>query len=175
MLKIAPVATGLALCAIASSGAWVLADSTLPHSHLALIAQASSPSQPSARGKTKRDDLFKQLNLTEQQKQQISAIRKKYQDPMRQSRDQLRVAQNELDQLLTGTGSESAIRDKHKTVSSLIQQLGDLRLDSMLEIRKVLTTEQRDQLSQLIKTNRDRWAQHRQGQGRPPGPPPDDF
>ena len=76
---------------------------------------------------------------------------------------------------MAGTGSEATIRSKHQEISGLMQKLADLRLESTLEIRKVLTGDQRSQLSKLMKARHDPRGSNPPGQGRPPGPPPEEF
>lgn len=173
MFKLFTLATGLSLFAIASSGSWSLASPIPPNPDL--WAQSTNPTNPTKKtrpAQSKRGEMFQQLNLTNQQKQQISTIRQKYQKPIRELREQQRVAQNQLEQLMVGTGSESAIRDKNQEVFSLMQKIGNLRLNSMLEMRKVLTLEQRSQLSQLIKTRPEQRGRRQFGQGLPPTLPP---
>jgi Spy/CpxP family protein refolding chaperone len=176
MAKLPVIATGLAIFAIANTGVSAIASPRPFITKPVLIAQSSNPPpNPSRKDKGKRGELFQQLNLSEVQKQQIASIRQKYQTPMRQIHEQLRATHDELEQLMAGTGSEAAIRSKHQEISSLAQKLADLRLESTLEIRKVLTGDQRSQLSKLMKARHDPRGYNPPGQGRPPGPPPEEF
>ncbi|MBE9174145.1 Spy/CpxP family protein refolding chaperone [Synechocystis salina LEGE 06155] len=102
------------------------------------------------------------LNLTDSQKQQLEAIRQKYQGQMQSLSEQLRTSQNELRTLMAGNGSDSQIRAKHSQVANLRQQLGELRFNSMLESRQVLTPEQRQKFSELMQERRN----SRQGRRR---------
>jgi len=104
------------------------------------------------------------LNLSDGQKQQLEAIRQKYQDQMKSLAEQLRTNQNELRTLMTGNGSDSEIRAKHNQVNNLRQQLGEMRFNSMLESRQVLTPEQRQQFSQLMQERQGN-RQGRRGMG----------
>jgi Spy/CpxP family protein refolding chaperone len=104
------------------------------------------------------------LNLTDRQKQQLEAIRQKYQGQMQSLSEQLRTSQNELRTLMAGNGSDSEIRAKHNQVANLRQQLGELRFNSMLESRQVLTPEQRQKFSQLMQERRNN-RQGRRGMG----------
>jgi Spy/CpxP family protein refolding chaperone len=45
--------------------------------------------------------------------------------------------------------STEQLQQQHQQLQNLHQQLGDRRFDTMLQIREVLTAEQRTQLSQL--------------------------
>ncbi|WP_228014944.1 Spy/CpxP family protein refolding chaperone [Synechocystis salina] len=104
------------------------------------------------------------LNLTDSQKQQLEAIRQKYQGQMQSLSEQLRTSQNELRTLMAGNGSDSQIRAKHSQVANLRQQLGELRFNSMLESRQVLTPEQRQKFSELMQERRNN-RQGRRGVG----------
>jgi Spy/CpxP family protein refolding chaperone len=102
----------------------------------------------------KREKLIEQLNLSNTQQQQIAAIRQKYQGQMSQAKQNMRAAQQQLRDLMAGNGSEAQIRSKHDEVVKLRQELEQLRFQSMLEMREVLTPEQRNQLAQLMQQRR---------------------
>ena len=107
--------------------------------------------------------LMESLNLNDQQKQDLNAIRQKYQSQMNTIVSQLQIRQDELRTLMSGNASDDAIRAKHNQVAELRQQLGDLRFESMLESRKVLTPDQRKQFAQLMDERRSRKLYQRQG------------
>lgn len=94
------------------------------------------------------------LDLNATQKQQLEAIRQKYQDQMKSVSEQLRANQNQLRTLMSGNGSDKEIRAKHTQVNNLRQQLGEMRFNSMMESRQVLTPEQRQKFSQLMQERR---------------------
>lgn len=100
------------------------------------------------------DRLMKQLNLTTQQQQQLTAIRQKYQGPMDQLREQLRRNQEELRTMMDGTTPANTITAKHDQIMGLRQQLDKLRFQSLLESREVLTPDQRKQFAQLMNQHR---------------------
>ncbi|MEB3160627.1 MAG: Spy/CpxP family protein refolding chaperone [Synechocystis sp.] len=104
----------------------------------------------------REDRLMESLNLNDQQKQDLNKIRQKYQSQMDTIVSQLRSRQDELRTLMSSNASDDAIRAKHNQVSELRQQLGDLRFESMLESRKVLTPDQRKQFAQLMDERRSR-------------------
>ncbi|WP_181280648.1 Spy/CpxP family protein refolding chaperone [Aphanothece hegewaldii] len=123
-------------------------------------AQAGGSPQRSRR----HTDVFEQLNLTEPQKQQISSIRLKYRDRMEQTSSKIRSTQQELQKLMASNASRNDIRAKHAQVGDLRQELDNLRFESMLDIRDVLTITQRQQLDQLMEQRRTRMD-------KPPQPP----
>ena len=101
--------------------------------------------------------LMKQLNLSSQQQQQLTAIRQKYQGQMKQLREQLRQNQQELKTMMDGTTPANTIMAKHDQVMGLRQQLDKLRFQSMLESRDVLNPDQRKQFAQLMDQRRENW------------------
>ncbi|MGA1623822.1 MAG: Spy/CpxP family protein refolding chaperone [Synechocystis sp.] len=103
-----------------------------------------------------QERLMESLNLSAQQKQDLNKIRQKYQSQMEGLQSQLRTRQDELRALMSGNASDSDIRAKHNQVAALRQQLGDLRFDSMLESRKILTPDQRKEFAQLMDERRGR-------------------
>ncbi len=107
------------------------------------------------------------LDLSATQKQQLEAIRQKYQDQMKSVSERLRTSQNELRTLMAGNGSDGEIRAKHTQVKNLRQELGEMRFNSMMESRQVLTPEQRQKFSQLMQERRgDRQGRRGGGMGR---------
>jgi Spy/CpxP family protein refolding chaperone len=100
---------------------------------------------------------LEQLNLSEPQKQQISSIRQKYRGQIEQLQEKARVTQKELFDMMAGTESVSAIRSKREEAASLREELGNLRFESMLEMREVLTPQQRAQVAQRLQQRREDW------------------
>ncbi|MDJ0660778.1 MAG: Spy/CpxP family protein refolding chaperone [Crocosphaera sp.] len=104
-----------------------------------------------------RSQQFQQLlNLSDEQMQQLNAIRQKYRPQMEQLRQQMQATGQELSQMMQGNASENDLRRKHQEIVNLRQQMGNIRFSSMLEMRKILTTEQRQQLAQLLEQRRQR-------------------
>ena len=105
-----------------------------------------------------RGRFIQELNLTEQQQRQIREIRQKYQGQISQQQQELKSARQQLRDMMVGTESNSAIRAKHRQVARLKQNLGELRFETMLEMREVLTPEQRRKFAQMIE---QRWERAR--------------
>ena len=108
--------------------------------------------------------LMEQLNLSKEQKQQISTIRQKYQRQTQQLREEIRSERQKLQDMMAGTATEAEIRRQHPQVAQLNQTIHNLHFEGMLQTRQVLTPEQRRQFAQLM--------QQRRGQSRPPSFPP---
>jgi len=105
---------------------------------------------------------IQQLNLTPTQTQRMQTISNKYKNQISQSGNALRQAQTELGQMMAGAATSEILRQKHRQVESLRQQVGNLRFESLLEMREVLTSEQRRQIVQNM--------QNRMGNFRRPRP-----
>lgn len=128
-----------------------------PNSPLTQAIAQNTEEQPRPERRPGRDksQLFQDLNLTPEQNQQIETIQNQDREQISQRRQALRQARQELVELMAGTASESQIREKYSQVAALQQQVSDLRFDSMLAMREVLTPEQRRQFAEQ-KQNRGR-------------------
>ncbi|MFB2975647.1 Spy/CpxP family protein refolding chaperone [Microseira sp. BLCC-F43] len=102
-----------------------------------------------------------QLNLTPDQMQRMQAIRQVYQNQISQRAQALRQAETELTGLIASNADSNQIRAKHNQVLSLRQQLAQVRFESMLEMREVLTPEQRRQLAQRMTQGRQNFRHRR--------------
>lgn len=112
------------------------------------------------------DSYMQELNLTQEQKQQLKAIQQQYRGQMKQQRQELLQAQQELVDLMAGTASQSEIRDQYRQVGALRQQIGELQLESMLEMREVLAPVQRRRFAQLMQQRKENFrnVDNRRGQ-----------
>jgi Spy/CpxP family protein refolding chaperone len=91
--------------------------------------------------------ILQQLNLTTEQQEKMQQIRQKYQPEVSQIQDDLRSQRNQLREMMTGNESTANLRSQHQKIVSLDQQLHNLRFESMLEMREVLTLEQRQKFA----------------------------
>jgi Spy/CpxP family protein refolding chaperone len=94
---------------------------------------------------------LKDLNLSQEQLQKIREIRQQYQERFSQRRQAVSQAQQELKDLMAGNASAEQIRQKFSQVQTLQQQLADLRMESLLAIRAILTPEQRQKLTEVMR------------------------
>lgn len=108
------------------------------------------------RGEGKGKFLAK-LDLTNEQKQELSAIRQKYRGQIEPIQNNMQIIQQELFDMMAGVDSTDAIRAKYQEAAQLRQQLGNIRFQSMLEMREVLTPQQRTQLAQMMEQRRRNW------------------
>ncbi|NES87603.1 MAG: Spy/CpxP family protein refolding chaperone [Moorea sp. SIO2B7] len=119
-------------------------------------------------GRGRRGKFMEELNLTTEQQEQIQEIREKYRPQMQQRRETLQKEQETLQQMMTGNASRDAILRQHQKVASLRQELGNLRFQSMLDTREVLTEEQRQKFAQMMEERRGQ-RRDRRNQGNRSG------
>lgn len=100
------------------------------------------------------EKLMEQLNLSDTQVQQLNAVRSKYHPQIQQLRQQMKTTGQAFRQMMDGTASASALRTKHQDMMNLRQTMANLRFESMLEMREILTPEQRKEFVQLMQQNR---------------------
>ena len=116
------------------------------------IAQNQRPNRPGG----KEGGLFEKLNLSADQKQKMQAVRDRYKDQVSQRMQAVRQARQELEAMMSSTtANASQIRDKHRQIMGLRQQLEEVQFESTLAMRDVLTPEQRSQLSQQMQQRRE--------------------
>lgn len=115
------------------------------------VAQNQRPNRPVG----KEGGMFERLNLSADQKQKMQAVRDRYKDQITQRREAVRQARQELQTMMGGTTNANQIRDKHRQIMGLRQQLEEVLFESMLSMREVLTPEQRSQLAQLMQQRRE--------------------
>lgn len=119
-------------------------------------AQQMQPGQGGGQGQGRRgpggggpDGLMQALNLTTEQQQQMKAIRDRYESQITQNRDALQAAHERMRQLMGSSASDQELLTQHNELQRLQTEMGDLRFRSMLEMRAILTPEQRTQMNQM--------------------------
>ncbi len=119
------------------------------------VSQKISPTIKVQSSQSNQNRIFQQLNLTEAQTDKIITIRQKNQQEIRQSLQNLRNAQEELNTMITGQGTDNQLRKKHSEVLQLRQELAELQFNTILKIREILTPEQLQQWSKLMQQRRE--------------------
>ncbi|NEO99945.1 MAG: periplasmic heavy metal sensor [Symploca sp. SIO2E9] len=116
------------------------------------LVQNPGSSQPRLRAQPK---LMEELNFTEEQKQELQAIHYRHKDDISKHEQALSKVKQELRQLLASPSStDESLRAKHQEIQQLQQQLGDLRFESMLAMRAIMSIEQRSRFSELMQQRR---------------------
>jgi Spy/CpxP family protein refolding chaperone len=105
----------------------------------------------------KGHEVFKQLNLTDDQKTQLEANKKQRRDQMKTWAEQMKAQREAMRQELMkkdlDMGKVNAIQSQIKTLEA---QMTDNRLNSILEVRKILTPEQFNKFISMMEQNRSK-------------------
>lgn len=148
------------VCVLASL--FLCLGSTIALAEPRLSDQATS-FQLAQRRQAREGGLLRELNLSRDQIQRMKAIRNQYKGQIEQRRQTLRQAQQELRSLMAGSASRGQIMDKFRQVESLRQQLAELQFNSMLDVREILTPEQRRKLAETLQNRREDFFDRRNG------------
>lgn len=153
---------GLAGCAIVGTIAapYALADVVGDRTHEDAPVQLS---QRGRRGGGGGMRWLQQIDLSDEQTNAIQAIRDRYQPQMASQREAMQAQRRTLHELMGSNATEADIRQARSQMMELRDDMSDLHFDSMMEIRNVLTPEQRAQVADLME---QRWERHRErGEG----------
>ena len=96
--------------------------------------------------------LLHQLNLTDKQQEQIKIIHHRYKQQIQKKRSNLDILQQQLSDLMVGTESVELIRAKNRQLVNLREEIGELRFESMLATREILTPQQRQKFREIIES-----------------------
>lgn len=128
------------------------------------IAQNEKPNRPAGR----EGGLFDKLNLSADQKQKMQTVRDRYKEQVSQRMQAVRQARQELETMMSSpTANVSQMREKHRQIMGLRQQLEEVQFETTLSMREVLTPEQRTQLSQLMQQRRQTVKNRMQNNPKP--------
>jgi protein CpxP len=127
------------------------------------IAQNQWPNRPGR----KQGEMFEKLNLSADQKQKMQGVRDRYKDQISQRMQAVRQARQELQTMMSGTANTNQIREKHRQIMGLRQQLEEVQFESTLSMREVLTPEQRSQLAQQMQQRREAAKNRMQNSPKP--------
>ena len=105
--------------------------------------------------------LTQELDLTPEQSEQIEAITTQSKTDSQALFEQMQTSRQEMQSLLVSDASPEQLREQHQSVQNLQEQLSNDRFETMLEIREVLTPEQRTQMAELMQQRRGSRFSHR--------------
>jgi protein CpxP len=91
---------------------------------------------------------FNSLNLSAEQQQQIQEIRDRAYADSETQRQQLWDNRDQMRSLQWSDANADQLRQQRQNNQELSRALGDLRFETQLQIREVLTPEQRSQIAQ---------------------------
>ncbi|MDT9176902.1 MAG: Spy/CpxP family protein refolding chaperone [Limnospira sp. PMC 1291.21] len=109
----------------------------------------------------RKGQCFDSLNLTPQQQEMMQAIRDRAATSSERQRQELQASREQMRSLQQSNASPEQLRQQRQRIQELSRALSDQRFETMLEMREVLTPEQRSQLQERMG--------ERQGRGRGPG------
>ena len=103
------------------------------------------------------DRLLQGIDLSEEQSQQIEAIEEESKATADEIKQQVRSQYEEMRDLMASDASAEEIRSQYQQTRGLRQQMSDNRFETMLEIREVLTLEQRSQIAELMEQHQGKF------------------
>ncbi len=106
--------------------------------------------------------LLQQLDLTPEQSTQIESIHEQYHTANQQNYQQLQQARAEMRSLFAQDANPNQLRQKHQEIQNLHQQLGNNRFEATLQVREILTSQQRQKMAELIAQHRGRRGHHQE-------------
>ncbi|MGK7913390.1 MAG: Spy/CpxP family protein refolding chaperone [Synechococcus sp.] len=112
---------------------------------------------PSERQGQMRRDALRELDLSDEQLEQIRALREQAQANHHDRRQELRQEQQTLAELLGGTASEEEVRSQFEQLQALRQELATDQFENMLAMRDILEPEQRSMLVENLGRRRNSW------------------
>ena len=98
----------------------------------------------------RKGGLLKSLNLTRDQLRQVAKARRTYQRSIRDHARNVRTLQAELKQLMAGLAEPAEVRAKFQQLQAQRQQLQQLRFESSLAIRQIMTPDQRQKFEAAL-------------------------
>jgi Spy/CpxP family protein refolding chaperone len=137
-------------------GTFALAQSHQRTQTVAQLPPASSTDEARPERGDRGMRWLEELNLSAEQSEQIQAIQEQSRTAKEGLHQQLQQAHEELRSLMASDASADQLRQQHQQVQNLKQQLDNQRFETMLEVREVLTSEQRVQLAELKQQHRGR-------------------
>jgi Spy/CpxP family protein refolding chaperone len=100
--------------------------------------------------------LLDQLDLTSEQSEKIAAIQEDFRSQNESLHEEMQANRQEMRSLFSNDASAEELRQQHQEMQSLHEQLGNNRFETMLQIREILTPEQRDQMAELMEQHQGR-------------------
>ncbi|MDG2990333.1 Spy/CpxP family protein refolding chaperone [Candidatus Synechococcus calcipolaris G9] len=91
------------------------------------------------------------LKVTPAQAESMIAVQAKYKPMVQEMQTELNQAEESLENLLVTGASNDEIRTQHEKVLDLKKKIDMTRLESALEIKEILTLEQRQMLSTMTR------------------------
>lgn len=107
--------------------------------------------------------ILDQLDLSSEQSSQIKAIHDRNKQENETLHEEVKAQKKAMGELFASDASESELQQKHQEIQSLKQELKAARFEGMLEIREILTPEQKAKMNELMQERHNR-REERRGQ-----------
>jgi len=143
------IALSLSLIGVTAARADDAANAPAPQT--AAAATAATEAGPANGPRAELHRIFAQLNLSADQKAQLKALRQQKMSEDKSARHELREAKHAfaLALALTGDASDDAIRSAHEALAKKREADATVRFEGLLEVRRILTPEQRKKFGEL--------------------------
>lgn len=149
-MKLSTISTLAALGLALPLSSYTLPTQAQTESSTTIMTQRPSEADPGRQHREKGwERMIQQLDLTPEQQEQINQIRQQSRDESEPLKQEIRANHQQMQSLLASDASNDELRQQHQQMHSLYQQMGDRRFETMLQIREVLTPEQRARMPQL--------------------------
>ena len=126
-----------------------------------VFAQEEQGPEHAMKHKGEHGELFKQLNLTEDQKKQLKANKEKQKEQMKAAFTQMKAQKDAMHQELMKKDLDMAkINAIQSQIKAFQAQMVDNHLNSILEVRKILTPEQFSKFISLMEERKSKWQGH---------------
>lgn len=107
-----------------------------------------------------RHKIFKELDLSADQKVKLKEIRSSKKEKMRSLKDEKRASKKAFKEALQSGSSDSELRKLHKKMLSSHQNFKTQRFEAMLETRAILNDEQKKKFNELKSKMRDKRSKY---------------
>jgi len=121
---------------------------------IAALVAGSLSTESHAGGRMQR--WIDQLDLRSEQVDALRDIKKQRRSAMKQKRQEMKAARSILTEAMKGSASESDLKLKFQAFSALKDELRQMRFENILQIRKLLSSEQRERIQGVWLTKRGR-------------------
>ena len=120
------------------------------------MTKIAQHSRQEKRGRGEGMQILQQLDLTPEQLQQIEDIQEQSKNQAQALHQQMQTQREEMRSLLAADATPEQLQQQHQQTQDLHQRLSDNRFETMLQVREVLTSEQRTQMAELMAQRSER-------------------
>lgn len=105
--------------------------------------------------------VLEQLDLTSEQSSQIQAIHDRNKQENEALYEEVKAKKEAMHDLFASDASDSELLQQHQEIQNLKQELKAKRFEGMLEIREILTPEQKAQINELMQERHNQRGERR--------------